>query len=74
MSDYVLGSSLIVAALVLLIFTGTVFVYGIALIQEGRRGGGCGGGCRRRPVKQGSSHVRGLDGVGLRVFTTKESE
>jgi hypothetical protein len=70
MSDFVLGSSLIVAALVLLIFTGTVFVYGIALIQEGRRGGGC----RRRPVKQGSKHVRGLDGVGLRVFTTKESE
>ena len=74
MSDYVLGSWLIVGSLVLLIGTAAVVIYGVALIQEGRRGGGCGGGCRRRPVRQGSNHVRGLDGVGLRVFTTKENE
>jgi hypothetical protein len=54
--------------------TGAVVIYGFALIQEGRRGGGCGGGCRRRPARQGSNHVRGLDGVGLRAFTTKENE
>jgi hypothetical protein len=74
MSDYVLGSWLIVGSLVLLIGTGAVVIYGFALIQEGRRGGGCGGGCRRRPARQGSNHVRGLDGVGLRAFTTKEND
>lgn len=74
MSAYVLGSWLIVGSLVLFIGTGALLVFGLALIQEGRRGGGCGGGCRRRPVKQGSNHARGLDGVGLRVFTTKENE
>jgi hypothetical protein len=74
MSDYALGSWLIVASLILFIATGCLVVFGIAVIQDGRRGGCRGGGCRRSRWTHGRDHARGLEGVGLRVFTKEDQE
>jgi hypothetical protein len=74
MTDYALGCWLIFASLVLLIGTGAIVGYGWAVIHEERRGGCRGVGCRWNRWLYGRGHVRGHEGVGLRVHTPKEEK